>query len=205
MSDKYRNFKALQAEQREGRDFRVQVNFRKESKIAIVAPHGGAIEPGTSELAIDIAGKELNFAVFEGIKSKQNRDLHITSTNFDEPRCVYIVEKTPTTLTVHGESSSGEVVYIGGLNQSVITHISLSLEQSGFTVKKNQNPDLQGISSDNICNRGIEQMGIQLELSRGLREKFFSSLSNDGRKITTCEFKKFVDAIRQGLKQACLL
>ena len=54
-------------EQNEELNFRVQINFIKEANIVIIAPHGGGIEPGTSELAIAIAGEELSFAVFEGL------------------------------------------------------------------------------------------------------------------------------------------
>ncbi len=79
--DKYSNFEALQAEQTEGRDFHVQVAMREDSAVAVIAPHGGAIEPGTSELVVAIAGEELSFAIFEGAMAAQNRDLHITSTN----------------------------------------------------------------------------------------------------------------------------
>ena len=112
--DKYSNFEALRAEQTEGRDFRVRVASRELAMVALIAPHGGAIEPGTSELAIAIAGEELSYAVFEGIKTIQNRDLHITSTNFDEPRCTELVAGVHTAVAIHGESSQESTVFAGG-------------------------------------------------------------------------------------------
>jgi phage replication-related protein YjqB (UPF0714/DUF867 family) len=53
--------------------------------VAVIAPHGGGIEPGTSELATAIAGDDFSLYLFEGLKSAGNGELHITSTNFDEP------------------------------------------------------------------------------------------------------------------------
>lgn len=57
--DRYSNFEALRAEQTEGRDFRIRVGLPEEAMVASIAPHGGAIEPGTSELATAIAGGSL--------------------------------------------------------------------------------------------------------------------------------------------------
>lgn len=205
MNDKYINYKALKSEQIEGDDFRVKAQFCEEAKVAVIAPHGGAIEPGTSELTIAIAGEELSFAVFEGMKLQQNRELHITSTNFDEPRCLKIVEKAKTVLAIHGESSSDEVVFIGGLNQSLMTNISNALRKDGYIVQKHSASNLQGRAVNNICNRGMERAGVQLELSRGLRLRFFKSLRADGRKSKTRKFDEFVHAVRQGLKMANLL
>jgi phage replication-related protein YjqB (UPF0714/DUF867 family) len=42
-----------------------------------VAPHGGAIEPGTSEVAKQVADNDLSLFIFEGIKPKGNKRLHI--------------------------------------------------------------------------------------------------------------------------------
>lgn len=203
--DKYQSFEELQMEQNEGHDFRVQIDFRREANIVIIAPHGGGIEPGTSELAIAIAGEELSFAVFEGLKPEHNGDLHITSTHFDEPRCLEVVKQTDTALAIHGERSNGETVYIGGLHDSLISDLTLSLRDSGFTVKHHTNPNLQGISLRNICNKGVHGAGVQLELSKGLRSKFFKSLNKQGRAIQTLLFNKFVIAVRQGLSKARLL
>lgn len=200
--DRYANFEALRAEQGEERDFRVRVALREGAEVAVIAPHGGAIEPGTSELAIAIAGEELNFAVFEGIKSQQNCDLHITSTNFDEPRCVDVVANARTAVAIHGENSQEVIAFIGGADVPLRTHISDSLIKAGFSVREHQNPKLHGKSPDNICNRGTSGSGVQLELSRGLRSTFFESLNATGRAHQTQAFHQFVCAVRQGLRRA---
>ncbi len=203
--DRYSNFEALRAEQTEGRDFRVRVALRDESMVALIAPHGGAIEPGTSELAIAIAGEQLSFAVFEGVKATQNRELHITSTNFDEPRCTEVVAVSCTAVAIHGENSQEATVFIGGADLMLRPHINNALEEAGFTVREHERSNLQGRSPMNICNRGTNGAGVQLELSRGLRNTFFESLNAAGRARQTQEFHQFVDAVRQGLSRAGLL
>ena len=203
--DRYSNFKALQAEQTEGRDFRVQVAMREDSAVAVIAPHGGAIEPGTSELAVAIAGEELSFVIFEGVMAAQNRDLHITSTNFDEPRCTDVVMRSRTAVAIHGESSQQATVFTGGADMTLCSHISNTLQEAGFAVREHENPNLQGKSRENICNRGTNGAGVQLELSRGLRSTLFESLNAAGRAHRTQMFHQFVSAVRQGLSRAGLL
>src|SRR5262245_11150501 len=79
VADKYRNFAALEKHERAGSDYDVLVR-RAQDRFAIVAPHGGGIEPGTSELADGVAGLEHSFYTFEGLKTSGNGDLHITAT-----------------------------------------------------------------------------------------------------------------------------
>jgi phage replication-related protein YjqB (UPF0714/DUF867 family) len=54
------------------------------SDVCIIAPHGGKIEKWTSEIATALAGDDYNLYLFEGLKRAKNRDLHITSSRFDE-------------------------------------------------------------------------------------------------------------------------
>ena len=117
MEDTYKDFKSLSAVEKEGKDFQVWSNKIK-SRIAIVAPHGGSIEPGTSEIAKSIAGDDFTCYSFEGIKSKENKKyLHLTSTNFDEPEGVKICNNSDIVLAVHGAEENDDFVYVGGRNQ----------------------------------------------------------------------------------------
>lgn len=90
MADKYPDFDTLSRNERAGVDFRILVR-RAMSAFALVAPHGGGIEPGTSEIADGIAALEWSLYAFEGLKPSGNADLHITSTRFDEPMCLELV------------------------------------------------------------------------------------------------------------------
>jgi len=53
--DRYESFDELCKHAIEGRDFRIRTASRP-GQVAVIAPHGGGIEPGTSELAEAIAG-----------------------------------------------------------------------------------------------------------------------------------------------------
>ncbi len=120
MADKYRNFAELSRNETSGVDYSILIRQAKPA-FAIVAPHGGGIEPGTSELADAIAANEFSFYSFEGLKSSGNTDLHITSTRFDEPMCLTVIRHTDLVVTLHGENSvaDGEGVFLGGLNDEL--------------------------------------------------------------------------------------
>jgi phage replication-related protein YjqB (UPF0714/DUF867 family) len=198
--DAYRNFAELSKAEREDVDFRILAVKRKGSVTVIVAPHGGAIEPGTSEVAKEVAGDDFSLAVFEGIKPEGgNKRLHLTSTNFDESRCVELVLEADAVVAIHGEASAEPSVFLGGRNDKLGAQLKAVLERQGYAVKTHRNPDLHGLADANICNRGRYGAGVQLELSCGLRRTFFRSLTAEGREKPTDELFRFAAAVRQGL------
>jgi len=201
--DVYLNFAELSEAERKDIDFRISAVKREGSSTVIVAPHGGAIEPGTSEVAKEVANNDLSLAIFERIKSKGNKLLHITSTNFDEPRCVELVQESDTVVAIHGERSAQLSVFLGGRDDELVVQLKAALEWYGYAVKTHKNPDLHGLAAANICNRGCHGVGVQLELSSGLRQTFFQSLKAKGRKKPTDELVRFAAAVREGLHTAC--
>jgi phage replication-related protein YjqB (UPF0714/DUF867 family) len=81
--DKYESYEELRQNEQE---HHFQIHHQEGSSgVAVMAPHGGGIEPGTTEIARGVAGTDHTFYAFEGLKPGGNQDLHITSTNFDEP------------------------------------------------------------------------------------------------------------------------
>jgi poly-gamma-glutamate hydrolase-like protein len=116
MADRYKNFLELAKKETQGIDFRVRLQQRA-GKAVVLAPHGGGIEPGTSEIAEAIAGADLSFYAFEGVKPADNRILHITSAGFDEPQGKVLAEASLTVIAVHGEESAEEIVFLGGLDE----------------------------------------------------------------------------------------
>jgi phage replication-related protein YjqB (UPF0714/DUF867 family) len=203
MPDKYPDFATLAQSEAPGVDFRMLVR-RAAPVFALVAPHGGGIEPGTSEIADAAAGEEFSFYAFEGLKRSGNGDLHITSTRFDEPLCLTLLEGSEVVITLHGESTDadGEGVFLGGLDEELGCRIKAALEDEGFAVRQHPDPNLQGRERGNLCNRGTSGMGVQLELSRAVRREMFASLSREGRKSTTGRFRAFVDAVRAVMDEA---
>lgn len=196
--DKYKNFPALAACETCGRDFCRRFR-RRRSRWAVIAPHGGGIEPGTSEIAQAIAGKDHSFYAFEGLKRRGNKDLHITSTHFDEPMALSIVAGASRVLAVHGEDSTKAVVFLGGLDVATGRRLQDALERRGFVVRRHPNGNLAGAAASNICNRCRSNAGVQLELSSGLRRACFRSLSRAGRRAKTRRFWELVAAIREAL------
>lgn len=198
MTDTYENFEAL----RLAEPGAYSISYGNPgTPIIIAAPHGGGIEPGTSEIAKAIAAEDLAYYVFEGGKSSGNFTLHITSTNFDEPQGISLMRSSRIVLTVHGEESDGETVYVGGLHTSSIFALRNKLEQAGYSVQEHADPLLQGTNPRNICNIGLEHAGVQIELSRGLRKTFFESLTRDGRKNPTARFFEFCSIVKQAMAE----
>ena len=198
MADRYARFEALARCEVDGRDFRVR-SYQRDVPTIVVAPHGGRIEPGTSEIAEAIAGADLSFYAFEGTKPRNNGWLHITSTRFDEPRCLKLIATVEHVVTIHGENSPDKIVFLGGRDVDGLAYLSATLERRGFNARKHRCLALQGLAPSNICNRGKGRAGIQLELSRGLRRTFFRSLSAEGRAARTERFEEFIAAVRDAI------
>ncbi|MEO8668938.1 MAG: poly-gamma-glutamate hydrolase family protein, partial [Bauldia sp.] len=99
MDDRYADFAALAAAERRGRDYDIVVREVAGSPVAIVAPHAGDIEPGTSEIAVTIAGGDCNLYLFEGHGPDAYR-LHVMSSHFDEPECLALVTRCAVVVTV---------------------------------------------------------------------------------------------------------
>ncbi|MEP7133572.1 MAG: poly-gamma-glutamate hydrolase family protein [Chloroflexota bacterium] len=198
MKSWYKSFAELNTVEKNGLAFRLQVKNRK-SPCAIIAPHGGGIEPGTTELAIAIAGWSYSLYTFDGIRLSGNELLHITSTLFDEPRCLNLVQASDRVLAIHGCEGSEQIVYVGGLDVELGDQIIVSLKAAGFEAVRATTQFL-GTQPENICNRGKSGRGTQLEISDGLRRSMFKSLNRSGRKEIRAPFQKFVNAIRETLQ-----
>ena len=196
--DTYSNYSELSRCEVNKIDFRVLSEERNSNTISL-APHGGGIEPGTSELAMAIAGSEFSYYLFEGLKSSGNSNLHITSHLFDEPQALRFVGQHRRVVAIHGERSLQTSVYVGGLDQQLRESIQDALTDADFKSAEHHDETLQGHHAKNICNRGASGKGVQLELPKGLRQTFFESLDREGRRTKTDAFFRFVNAIRMAL------
>lgn len=196
MGRKYASYKELRGAEREGLDYRVRVRAGL-SGIALMAPHGGEIEPGTTEIAEAVAGREHAFYSFEGLKPDHNLDLHIASTLFDEPRGLGTAAGATTVITVHGCRERTPVVLVGGLDTGLRKALASGLEEAGFAVR--EDPRLPGRSPSNLCNRSTKGCGVQLEVSRGLRRTLFPGLTRPDRQAPLPRFERFVRALRHAL------
>lgn len=164
----YPNFSALTAAHVEGRDYDRCVHFLPGSPFAVIAPHGGRIEPETDTIAREIAGDSFSFYCFRSHLLKRQANLHITSHRFDDPACLNLIAKHRTVITVHGWGADGERVLIGGLDVELITRIAAGVRAAGITATT-ATSSLSGTEPSNICNRGSSGRGVQLELTMPLR------------------------------------
>ena len=154
MPDKYFNYAQLREQEMEGLDYVVRLRTNKDTTFLIIAPHGGKIEPFTSEIADYIAGEEFLFYSFEGIKESSNNDLHLTSHNFDEPRAMAMIHSAHIVVAIHGEKTIDEsFVILGGLEKELIDDLVNSFSKRGIMIRKPSGV-LTGEHPFNICNRG---------------------------------------------------
>ena len=198
--DKYLNFDQLLSSEKKNVDFRRRVKQRK-SDWLIIAPHGGGIEPGTSELAAAIARFNHSLYTFEGIKKSDNKILHITSTQFDDQQLLKLLNSSKGTIAIHGCSGTEQIAYVGGMQDDIRDKIIAQLSENGIKATISSNPSLQGRDINNVCNRNSIGKGVQIELTEGLRSAMFVSFTRAGRKIRTKLFKTFVSTIRAVIKE----
>ncbi|MCS6715238.1 poly-gamma-glutamate hydrolase family protein [Proteus terrae] len=170
--DVYSRFTELEKAE-SGDSFSIKCEYRN-SVYAVMAPHGGKIESGTTEISVAIALNDLSLYLFEGKKANNNRMLHITSSNFDEPQCMELLDKVETVLSIHGARDPDlgirERVWVGGsLHEEFRRNLEEKLKTLEILVEFN--PNFSGKNTDNICNRGISKEGMQLEITKSLRDK----------------------------------
>lgn len=180
-------------------DYRVRARWRgRDAAVAVAAPHGGGIEPGTSELAEAIAATDFAFYAFDGRKPHGNGLLHLTSTRFDEPVGTGLVARAAVAVTVHGCRGRRPEVYVGGLHRRLRRQIAAALTAAGFPVAAP--PDgLAGVGAANLTNQAGG--GVQLELTRALRQQLFDDRLGEplGRRQPAASFWRFTQAVRSVL------
>lgn len=196
MADQYDSFATLAANEIDGLHYRICV-VERDSPFAIVAPHGGRIERGTSEIAAAIAGDRFSLYCFESLVPREpGKSLHIASTRFDEPRALRLVAASEIAIGVHGrkDGMDGASIWVGGLFESLRDAIRDALLNAGFKASSvGEGHRLAGRHPANICNKGRRGAGVQLELPKTLR----IALANEhGRRAA------FASAVRNALERA---
>lgn len=191
MADEYPNFAALAKERTLHVEYEI-VCERRPSPVAVIAPHGGRIEPATSLIAKTIAADSENLYCFEGLKSE--RALHITSHNFDEPQCVALLSQCSLAVSIHGlraETRSDGDILVGGLDAGLRDSVVKTLNNAGFRASTILEGPFSAVHPMNIVNRTKSKMGTQIEICRDLRDQ----LRQDGMALAT-----FAASIRDALK-----
>jgi phage replication-related protein YjqB (UPF0714/DUF867 family) len=166
MNDRYDSFSSL-AREAPRDSWRRVCRDVPTSNTLIIAPHGGDIEVGTSELASSVAGDDHNLYCFEGLKTRRFRDLHVTSHRFDDPVALDFAARAAIVVAIHG-CKGDRSIYVGGRDAELVALLTARLVEAGFPAQSDHH-DFPAIHPDNICNRGSRGTGVQLELTRDLR------------------------------------
>lgn len=170
MTDKYRSMIELKQNENEWSI----ITSKKPHPILSLAPHGGSIEAGTSELALLVSQKlQCSYYTFKGQLDTGNSSLHVTSTHYDEPAALDISETSEYTISIHGYVDTKQsITYIGGTNIELINLVKKYLQIGEFNVI--DAPDyLGGRGRRNIANKNINKSSVQLELSTKQRRDLF--------------------------------
>lgn len=197
MADHYGSMQHLyQAEPKES--YKVTCKKRP-SNVLISSPHGGKIEWMSTPVAEAIAGEEFSFYDFSGLlKHKNFEKLHVTSSRYDCPKLNELNSGVDITVTIHGCKGDTPFTLIGGRDQATIDALTHTLKEAGFLVRRPPS-HLSGQSERNIANQNRRNMGVQLEMSTGLRNSFQGSLLFRQLHPYSSDFKRYTQAIKQCL------
>lgn len=204
--------------------YRTFKNYKAKNEIFVIAPHGGSIESGTTELALATAGFTNDFNnqpaasgtydyfIFNGTNpKKQNGRLHVTASHYNEPAALELVRGSRVSLAYHGctdtqpDESTGKGYkgcLIGGLDDELKLLLEQKLQEAEFNAFITQQDTLNGNLPKNIVNRNKRKKGAQFEMTTSFLKSFYGIRSRAGRrKSTNADFWRFVDTVRSALRQ----
>jgi phage replication-related protein YjqB (UPF0714/DUF867 family) len=198
-----------------GRDFRIAFGDSKIELCILIAPHGGGIEPGSSEIMRAVA-EPSGWAWYEfaGFLRQGNKEaLHLASTDFDEPTLRTMLPQAGFVIAFHGASESREpIVHVGGKwklgRHTVIESINGAFRKHGIraadAIDNAVAAHLRGLDDSNITNLGKRAEGIQLEFSRGARNLLFPpDSSREARGRRSVRLRPLAASIHAAIKQLC--
>jgi phage replication-related protein YjqB (UPF0714/DUF867 family) len=191
------------------------------ARTTVIAPHGGGIEFGTSELCLAVAGYHPatlavapgtglthDYWMFEGLRASNNGELHVTSTHCDDGVAVSLCAGALNVLALHGCTTSqaglpdgAEVVLVGGRNATLKQRLLEEFAAAGLgAVDAADHESLNGDEPTNITNRTLLGMGGHLEITGPMRLAMFEVNTRPRRRHTTTKaFWDFAAACRNAL------
>jgi phage replication-related protein YjqB (UPF0714/DUF867 family) len=189
------------------------------AKTTILAPHGGGIEPGTSELCLAVAGYHpanlpvtppagvtYDYWMFEGVREGDNAVLHVPSIGCDDGMALSLCAGSMNALALHGFRPEPElpadtqIILVGGRNRILKEYLLEGFADTDLEAVAAQQGELDGDDPLNIVNRTLDGQGAQLELSTPLRDAMFGENTRPRRKHTTTQvFWTFVAVCRDAI------
>lgn len=170
LAQKLSSYKELLTTKKEGTDFEVKTRSAPVN-ILVMAIHGGTIEPATTELADAVAGDKFSFYSFSGL-TDDYLGLHLTSTDFDEPRLSTLTHVAEKCLSFHGLKDNEVDFCVGGAHAQKRKAYVLLLSQKFPKWRSCELccPPNSGTSKNNVVNR-CKSDGVQIEMGQRLREE----------------------------------
>lgn len=165
-------------------DYRITIKKKKNSPL-VMGIHGGMIERGTSELALEIQKNwPVSLYLFEGLKAPdydpligQSGHLHLTSHKFNDPNLISLAKKSPFCLSLHGFHRKSPHICLGGgaslkVKRELLKELEKGFPKMSFCV--DCCPPYLGKNSQNPVNL-CEKKGIQLEINPEARFKILGN------------------------------
>jgi phage replication-related protein YjqB (UPF0714/DUF867 family) len=198
-----------------GRDLRVEFGDAKIDQCLLIAPHGGGIEPGTSEIMRAVANLGgwawYDFAGF--LRQGNKESLHIASTRFNEPTLLALLPQTRFVVSFHGADTAGQALaYVGGkwkqgrdalveaINSTAAEHGLRAIDSTVGTVA----PHLRGLDDNNLTNRGKSGEGVQIEFSREARNLLFPpNASREARGRRSSHLRPLAKCLHLAIQRLC--
>ncbi|MGW7381112.1 poly-gamma-glutamate hydrolase family protein [Streptomyces sp. NPDC054794] len=184
------------------------------SSTAVIAPHGGGIEAGTSELCMAVAGytpfdantdpataavpgePQRDYWMFEALANSAAQ--HVTSTHCDDPAALAACGNNLYAVSLHGfDDTSVKKIIIGGRDQRLKRNLLAAFRRYDLTspaskaewnvtvVLAGADDPINGDDPANIVNRTRTGGGAQMELSTALRAAMFGDFSGAAKRRTT--------------------
>jgi phage replication-related protein YjqB (UPF0714/DUF867 family) len=188
------------------------------SPVTVLSIHGGNIESDTSRISNALSSlyfwNRYDFnahatTACTSVGTYQGNKLHITSTNFNDPRAVSLVSAQPKAVSIHGYSDARNydkgVICVGGKDAAARSAFISSVKNNGAAWNANPNTyplrpldattaavgtecgvdEIRGVDDDNLVNRTSTHAGLQLELSKAFRADLVNTSSgfNDLRNL----------------------
>ncbi|GAA2776205.1 hypothetical protein GCM10010521_63670 [Streptomyces rameus] len=184
------------------------------SSTAVIAPHGGGIEAGTSELCLAVAGytpfdantdpaaaalpgePQRDYWMFEAIANSTAQ--HVTATHCDDPAALAVCANNLYAVSLHGfDDTTVKKIIIGGRDERLKRNLLAAFTKYGLTspatdadrdvtvVFAGATDPINGDDPANIANRTRTGAGAQLELSTALRQAMFGDFSGAAKRRTT--------------------
>jgi len=124
---------------------------------------------------------------------------HITGTNFNEPTATNIVLNSERVIAIHGCKGKDLFLEVGGLDHDLKKLIIDKLSKH-FAIRKPKD-SRPGESKANICNLG-KNHGVQIEISKGLRDSMFKANTTKGRLMPPKRnFERFISVVREAIEE----